>query len=465
MARAALTWLANLDVSTLSRTEQADCLRELELIGSAHLAARSRLLAGFDRVNGYTDDGHGSARSWLRWQTRVTSRTAADALAWTRRLNRHQAIAEALAAGELSGSWARTICDWTERLPENTSEDADRLLVAAAAAGAELADLGSLAEEMWRRTAAADSDGSDDGYEDRSVRLDIHFRGAGKLDGALTPRCAAALAAVLDALGKKAGPEDTRTATQRRHDALEEACRRLISSKCLPDRAGQPTQIQLTMTLDQLAELHRDRTEPDPSQSSNPDTTPNPNLGPGPSTTAMPGDECDASIAPLVIGHVDHDLLDRLAAAFVAREPGDDGNRGRRAWRELALGRAIALLSGPFGVTAYLRGSVLSGPAASISLPLDVGAATETIPPHLRRAVIQRDRHCRFPGCMQPPAACQVHHLVPRSRGGPTALTNLVLLCAFHHLTAVHLWGWRLSLTADGTISATSPDRSRVLRR
>jgi hypothetical protein len=49
-----------------------------------------------------------------------------------------------------------------------------------------------------------------------------------------------------------AGPEDVRTVTQRRHDALEEACRRLIAAHMVPGRAGQPTQAQVHMTLAQL---------------------------------------------------------------------------------------------------------------------------------------------------------------------------------------------------------------------
>ena len=39
--------------------------------------------------------------------------------------------------------------------------------------------------------------------------------------GNLTPECAAAVQAVLEALGKKAGAEDTRTEGQRFHDALQ----------------------------------------------------------------------------------------------------------------------------------------------------------------------------------------------------------------------------------------------------
>jgi hypothetical protein len=121
-------------------------------------------------------------------------------------------------------------------------------------------------------------------------------------------------------------------------------------------------------------------------------------------------------------------------------------------------------MSGPGGLAAWLRTGLLDGPAASMSLPLDVGAATETIPAHLRRAVIARDRCCRFPGCDQPAMACQPHHIIPRSQGGPTSLTNLLLLCSFHQKIAVHRWGWGIVLLPDGTVTATSPDRTRTLR-
>ena len=36
-------------------------------------------------------------------------------------------------------------------------------------------------------------------------------------------------------------------------------------------------------------------------------------------------------------------------------------------------------------------------------------------------------------------------------------------LCGFHHLTAIHRWGWDLRLNPDGTTTATSPD-GRTLR-
>src|SRR5262249_3652726 len=130
-----------------------------------------------------------------------------------------------------------------------------------------------------------------------------------------------------------------------------------------------------------------------------------------------------------------------------------------RALRQILLARAAGLLSGPHGLAAHPRTGLLGGPAGAGSLPPDLGAPTHTIPAHLRRLVIARDRHCRFPGCAQSPAACQPHHIVPRSQGGPTSLTNLLLLCTFHHLIAVHRWGWGIILLPDGTVTATSPDR------
>jgi 5-methylcytosine-specific restriction endonuclease McrA len=64
---------------------------------------------------------------------------------------------------------------------------------------------------------------------------------------------------------------------------------------------------------------------------------------------------------------------------------------------------------------------------------LDVGRATRTIPPAIWKALVVRDRHCQTPGCDQPPDRCHAHHIVHWTRGGPTNLQNLQLLCWHHH--------------------------------
>jgi hypothetical protein len=435
-----------------------------------HIAARSRVLSAFSAQAGYEDDGQGSARTWLKWQTRITGGAAYGALGWMHRLAGHPRVGDALGAGEISESWARQICDWTDKLPEDVRGDADAFLLTAAAGGAELRDLGKMAEEIQRQCAQPDTDG-DDGFAGRSLRLDTTFEGAGKLDGNLTPQCAAALQAVLDALGKRRGPEDERTKGQRLHDALEDACRRLIGSGCLPGRAGQPAQIVLHMDLDRLRGLPG---------------APETEAAWAGQATAGPGDDCDAQIVPVVTGRIDPGVLDRLAAALLHGTPPGPGPdtpaafgpatpdqpgaagaarqaRAERAARRLIVKAAADLLSGPGGLASYLRTRLAPGTVASVSLPLDAGALTETIPVHLRRAVAVRDRGCRFPGCDQPAAACHPHHIIPRAQGGPASLTNLMLLCSFHHLIAIHRWGWNIALHPDGTVTATSPDGDKTL--
>ena len=61
-----------------------------------------------------------------------------------------------------------------------------------------------------------------------------------------------------------------------------------------------------------------------------------------------------------------------------------------------------------------------------------VGRVTRTVPHHLRRVLDKRDRGCRFPGCTNT-RYVDAHHIVRWADGGPTDLTNLVLLCRSHH--------------------------------
>jgi hypothetical protein len=77
--------------------------------------------------------------------------------------------------------------------------------------------------------------------------------------------------------------------------------------------------------------------------------------------------------------------------------------------------------------------------------PLDVGRAQRLPSYEQRRAVIARDRHCRFPGCDVAANRCEQHHLIPWDDGhGPTNLDNLALYCRRHHHLG-HEGGWNYS--------------------
>jgi len=91
--------------------------------------------------------------------------------------------------------------------------------------------------------------------------------------------------------------------------------------------------------------------------------------------------------------------------------------------------------------------------------PLSLGRLTRTVSPAMVRALRQRDRGCRFPGCGRR-RFTNAHHVEWWSRGGGTDLDNLVLLCGFHH-RLVHEHGWRLSTHADGTVSWFRPNGER----
>lgn len=90
---------------------------------------------------------------------------------------------------------------------------------------------------------------------------------------------------------------------------------------------------------------------------------------------------------------------------------------------------------------------------------LDAGRRRRTPSPAQRRALLARDRHCRFPGCDRR-TRLRAHHVIWWSRGGTTDLQNLIMLCAKHH-RAVHEGGWELVGAADSP-TFTAPERGVI---
>ena len=256
MVRAGLGYLAAVDAAQLGTAAQAECLGELERAEAVLTAARAFILAGFTAGQGYSGDADYSPRAWLIHKTRVSKGAAVAHTAWARRAATHPRVVAALATGELSESYGRTICQWTGKLPEDCREAADAILLSAAQAGMDLRDLAGLAAEIYERSRSElpDEDPAQ-AFEDRAVRLVTTFAGAGVMTGDLTPECAAVVGTVLDALSAPAGAEDDRTQAQRYHDALLEALRRLVASGLLPERAGQPVKVWAHISLADLLRL------------------------------------------------------------------------------------------------------------------------------------------------------------------------------------------------------------------
>ena len=474
MVRAGLGYITSCDAASLGTPVQAEALIGLEQAEAQHTAARAKMLAAFTAQQGHHADGQYGPAAWLRAFTRVTSGAATGAVKWARRLAAHPALADALAAGRLSVSWARAMCEWTDQLPEDRRGDADAILLAAVLGGAGLADLAALAEQMIERSRTT-PDTDRDRFDDRAVWLETTIGGAGRLTGDLTGPAAAAVTVVLAALGARGGPEDTRSLIQRQHDALEEACQRLIESGMLPgDGSSQPAQVTVHVDLAELRGL------PGASELERGWTTARAAAAGVPGSVYLTGPEadaaaCDAALVPVVSGHIDRAALDQLTEVFLQaaghRNGPYSGTGGavpeltaqtRERLQHTLLSWSIDLLSGPGGFPAYLRRHLLPARFTSLSQPLDLGRTTRVIPSHLRKAVIQRDKRCRFPGCDQPPSVCQIHHLIPWAKGGATTLGNLALFCRYHHIIVIHRWGWKITCHPNGTTTATAPD-GRIL--
>jgi len=514
MVHAALGYLAAVDATAMTSGERARCLKELEQADSVATAARTSVLGAFAAGQDYADDGDYSSFSWLLHRTRVTRGTAADHTGWVKRGARHPLVMAALVARQVSTSYAREICWWTDKLPEESRQAADEILLGAAASGLELADLAGLAAEMYERSRQdkTDDEGPDGdsdqeaGPGDRMVMVSTTLGGAGVIRGALTPECAEFVTTVLDAFSAPLGTEDDRTHEQRYHDALEEAMRRLVAAGLVPERGGAPVHVWAYISLADLMLMegssalleewtaglrarwagHRAAAAAEGGHQ-----------GLWLDGDAAQAITCDAAITPVVTGDVNPgalgDLvrlcvqLDRLRHGASDEQPGNTGDgastatpdapadvavpdgfgrsRSREALEQAIIAKVVELLSGPGGLASFVRlrqldDERLAGP----SLPLDIGYS-KTVPAHIRKAVRLRARgHCEWAGgCSQPAGACQVHHTTHKANGGKTSLTGCALLCFFHHQVMIHQRGWTLIVNPDGTTTAWNKDKTKVL--
>jgi len=517
MMNAGLDYLNGPGVAELDAAACGPVLRSLGGVQAKYTAAHASVLAKFDAANAHDNDGYGNSAAWLMAMTDMTRLDARTKVRRMRLLRDHPAMAEALAGADISKSWAMAIAEWTRKLPADVRAETIKILVEAAQAGASQDDLRIIARVAERNWLASQPSGDDDGFDDRYVQVGTTFQGAGVIRGDLTPECAAAVQAVLEALGKKAGPEDDRTDGQRFHDALQLGCELLIRAKMVPDRAGADTHVAVHTPLGQLRQM--------PGAPELEDAWLRGKAGELGYLTGKDAEAaaCDARHTPVVTGHADMRVVDKIIAialaaagitldgtdpadsddasdpggadagdsewASAAGRAGDSGREEPRAWgisghrtsatraasrarrkaRErftpdamqalrYAIARlAIDFVSGPSGIAGWLRTTLLAPPYDTPSVPLDVGYS-DSIPPSIRRAVLLRDRGCAWPRCGRPAAWCDVHHLQHKKDGGKTSVSDCVLLCQFHHDVCIHRRGWRLVLHPDGTTTAYGPD-------
>jgi Domain of unknown function (DUF222) len=322
-ASAAMDYLNSSCLAAVDATACGGLLIALGEVQAKLTAAHAGLLRCFDTANAHDADGYGSSSAWLAARAGMSKQAARSMVRQMHQLGDRPLLDEALAAGDITDSLAFTIAGWTRKLPAEMRTETDRILLEAAASGASLDDLSVIAAcaiEKWRQQRP---DPDDPDTEDRGVRLGTTFGGAAVIRGDLTPECATAVRAVLEALGKKTGPEDDRAEEKRFHDALQLACTLLLRARLVPDRAGADTQAVVHIPLSQLRQL--------PGAPELEDAWIRARLGEDGYLAGQDAEAaaCDAQVVPIVTGTMDPAVIDQMIdLARAAAQAGTPGHPG-----------------------------------------------------------------------------------------------------------------------------------------
>jgi hypothetical protein len=150
---------------------------------------------------------------------------------------------------------------------------------------------------------------------------------------------------------------------------------------------------------------------------------------------------------PLLTVHVDAELLCR--SDELDPEAGEVEVNGRA---ELAgTGNALsAETCRRLGCDASVIAMIKRGEEV-----LSVGRQRRTVPTAIRRAVDERDKGCRYPGCGAR-RFLHAHHVIHWADGGETKISNIISLCGAHHRW-VHEGGYRVERSNAGEFVFHAP--------
>ncbi|HEV7934358.1 MAG TPA: DUF222 domain-containing protein [Actinomadura sp.] len=147
------------------------------------------------------------------------------------RIRRHPHVRAAQADGAISVSYGRWISEVTKSFYPEDQDAVEEILVQAASSGAVLEDLVAIATAALRRLRPGGIEKDEaQRHAERGLTVSKTLDGVGRVNEDLTADATALADTAIEALAVKAGPEDTRTRRQRRHDAFAEAMRRLAGS-------------------------------------------------------------------------------------------------------------------------------------------------------------------------------------------------------------------------------------------
>ena len=404
-----------------------ECIAELAARINSAEARMMTLIAEFDRRGGWKDGGYSSCAEWLAWRIGTKIGTARERVRTARALERLPQTADALKHGTISYAKVRALT--RVATPER---EAELLEFARAGSAAKLERTVRMLKKLSR-----DAELTAEQARRRSRTFSVFVDGDGMyvVKGRLEPEVGAmvmrAVEAASDALFRR---EEGAGSGSHEGDAQDAAG----SGRGVRGEAGDTRPEPKQRRADAVGLLAERALAA--------------GFGGGESST-MPEDEATAGsdserrVGPGTRAERYQVMVHCDAATLAAEgEPGRSDLDGIRVSSETS--RRMACDAAVVAMVHAKDGSMLS-----------VGRRTRTIPPHIRRALEERDRGCRFPGC-----GCrftEAHHVKHWADGGETSLRNTLLLCRRHH-RAVHEGRVKVSVNGDGTVLFFTP-KGRML--
>src|SRR6202048_3085723 len=197
-------------------------------------------------------NGNVTAASWIARTCKMSVTSAADRICVGEQLESLPKVAAALASGEVGYQSASVLAHLRHKLGEKRELFQEEEMLELAR-NHSVATLRYLCSYAWH---VADPDGFFKDAEENFTRRRFHISrmadGMYKVDGLLEPVTGAALKTAVDALSKRTGPDDERSPSQRRHDALGEMVNHAMDQGSLPRRNGVRPHINLTTTIEGL---------------------------------------------------------------------------------------------------------------------------------------------------------------------------------------------------------------------
>src|SRR6202049_1384364 len=239
-------------VRELQASEERVDSKELRVVIDALEGVFSSNARDAQKAGEHLVAGNITAASWIARTCGMSISSAADRGRVGEQLESLPKVAAALSSGEISFQSASVLCHLRERLGENRDGFDEEEMVGYAREFS-VFELRKLCRFAWH---VANPDGFFNEAEADFTRRYFHLNqmpdGMFAVDGVLDPVSGAAWKTAVDVLAKPKGPEDERTARQRRADAVGELANHAMDQGTLPRRHSVKPHINLTMMLEGL---------------------------------------------------------------------------------------------------------------------------------------------------------------------------------------------------------------------